>query len=192
MGTWDIILPFPESVQVNCVCDQFVIVGTSTNILRIFSLGGVEEAIILIPGKLITSCSFRAFFAIIFEKKDKIELIVRIYNTEEKKILLETEVCLSSNSKLKWCRFSEEQMILITIDTKNVIRGLFPSWSWSWTPLLNLNIIKEQVLWPVFVNGMKIYYAKISHRNNYSELQAFTFKLSNCKFVKDRNEELKK
>jgi len=66
--TWDIILPLSESVQVNCVCDQFVIVGTSTNILRIFSIGGVEEASILIPGKLITSCSHGVFFAIVFKK----------------------------------------------------------------------------------------------------------------------------
>lgn len=201
INTWDIILPQPESVQVNCVCDECVIIGTNTNMLRIFSIGGIEEAIILIPGKLITSCSYGFFFAIIFEKKNKSGLMVRIYDTKRKKILVETEVCLSLNSKLKWCQFSDKQ-ILMTIDTKNIIRGLFPNWSWTWTPLLNLSKGTKLILWPIFVDGMKIYCAEIKknvnplqnyiYNTNYPKLEAFNFKLPVCKFLKDEKGELRK
>ena len=76
-------------------------------ILRIFTIGGSQLAPICLPASPITLTARNGVFALVYNALG-CGLSCRIYNTSQKKLLVETQVCISELSELKWVGLSDK------------------------------------------------------------------------------------
>jgi len=161
--SWNIALPAKESVVCMGVCDDIIVVATDANLLRIFTLGGSQLVPICLPASPVTLTARNRVFALVYNNALGCGLSCRIYNTSEKKLLVETQVCISELSELKWIGLSDKGT-LVTMDTLDRVRGLFYDWGWSWVPLLEgKDVDPDNILWPVFVDHktMQLFAARL-------------------------------
>eukprot|EP00493_Phyllostaurus_siculus_P003178 UN03192 len=90
------------------VCDDIIVVATDANLIRIFTIGGSQLAPICLPASPVTLTARNRVFALVYNNALGCGLCCRIYNTSEKKLLVETQVCISELSELKWVGLSDK------------------------------------------------------------------------------------
>eukprot|EP00494_Astrolonche_serrata_P006856 UN06881 len=212
---WTIELPLGESAVACCVCDNFVVVGTDRRHLRLFSIGGSQIGVLCCPGSIINITGKNDVYSVIYANDSG--LSVRIFDGSKRKVIVEQKLCLSHESELVWCEITQ-QNVLITMDDKSVVRGLFNNWDWSWIPLLRLDDVKsnsdnennnviindftgeeeKSKYWPVEVDSdsLQLFAAKLDAGVAYPDvavrpkLNPFSIKLPLCDVPNDKDNEI--
>lgn len=154
-----------ENEEARCVTigQRWLAVGTSSNNIRVFSLGGRQMMVFSLPGPIIALAGYENLLAITFFHGVLTEsgvLSFLIFDTLLQSKVSEGYVAISPDSELQWFGFSESG-VLISIDTSGVMRGLFKKWSSSWVPMIESKKLKKNpkdVFWPVGITSDSVMY----------------------------------
>lgn len=140
---WNISLPSKESATGVALGNGWVAVGTDKQLLRVFSLGGMQRDVICVAGVIVGVAGWGSRLAVIYQEPpctEKVfQLKVWVVDVERRKqIVPRHSLPLSLHSSLEWFGFSEGGR-LVTYDTKGMVRLLDSAHygGLSWIPILD-------------------------------------------------------
>jgi chromosome transmission fidelity protein 4 len=145
-----------ETAKTLCIGKRWLCVGTSSNYIRLFSLGGRQIAMFCSNGPILCSAGFESKLAIVthggLPLQESPSLHFQLFDTDSKHVVASGFLPLSPDSTLMWLGFSESGVLICT-DSKGVSRGLFPSWDYQWVPILDFSSSgkknESDFFWPV-------------------------------------------
>eukprot|EP00808_Paulinella_micropora_P030462 g42653.t1 len=155
---WTLHLPKGESAQAVGCGGTWAALATNKQMLRIFSHSGIQKAILSLPGPVVSMTGETRLLGIVYHRGAPFagsqNLGLWILDMEVQKTVFDTALPLSPKSTLKWIAFAENGM-LMSMDSKGMVRGLISSKNWQrhWIPLLDTRAIKSQgsysYYWPI-------------------------------------------
>eukprot|EP00794_Sanderia_malayensis_P017651 gene17651-19406_t len=148
-GTWDsnkewtASMPKGEDIKSIAVNQSYIAVATSANIVRIFTVGGLQFNLFNIPGPVVSMAMCDTQLLIVYHQGTGLPecqcLGARLFeiNSRRWNSLTEHQLPLSKKSTLSWLGFSAEQTP-VAVDSNGVVRMLQRSFGNTWIPVLNL------------------------------------------------------
>lgn len=154
---WEIKLNPSENIKAIAQGNLFSCVFTNKNFVRFFSPEG-KEFFILGASHIITMTAYDNLLALLYHGSSPFSgeqcLRVKIFNTSNLRVSIDTAVNISQNSEVKWFGFSNQGNIFLQ-DTANILWALTGRHSWS--PVL------EQKLWIVGIDEESAYAIKLGY-----------------------------
>jgi chromosome transmission fidelity protein 4 len=156
--SWTKRLPRGDGVLCVAAGDAWVAAATASQRLRIFSAGGLQNAILSLPGPVVSMAGSGPLLGVVFHAGSPVRetqnLAYMLLDVGAGRELGRGPVCLSQGSELTWMGFTSELMLCL-MDSRGLISGLSPTFGGAWTPLLETGRIetrnKSDGYWPVGV-----------------------------------------
>ncbi|GAM28567.1 hypothetical protein SAMD00019534_117430 [Acytostelium subglobosum LB1] len=141
--------------------ERFITSCSKSRILRVFTLGGIQSAILSIDGDLVTmAINGNDQLAIVYSSNNG--LILNYIDLNNGKQLYQGCVPVSPQSELKWLGFSDSSNQLTTYDSNGMIRILAHAWpnavcALQWMPLMVMKSKRSSSHWIVGLNDSHDY-----------------------------------
>jgi len=161
---WSVTLPSKESPLCLAMGTDWCAVFTNSFYLRVFSLYGNQKMILSLP-QIVTMAGYENYLAYVYHSSVPLfscqNLRIKILDSNQ----LFNEVFdgilpLSPESTLTWFTYSEDG-ILVTCDSRKIIRGFLHGVCHNWIPLLDLESVYSTVsntnFWPIGILDEEIY-----------------------------------
>ncbi|CAM9702874.1 unnamed protein product [Chrysoparadoxa australica] len=155
--SWSKMLLTGEGAQVVAAGCGWAAVATTKQIVRVFTSSGLQSELFSIPGPVVTMCGSGSLLAVVYHggpptgtSQTLHYILLDVHETSE---LASGALSLSPGSTLAWAGFAADLM-LVTVDSEGMLRGLSRSLGWRWTPLLDAKDAcknREGQYWPVAV-----------------------------------------
>ncbi|KAF0471942.1 Chromosome transmission fidelity protein 4 [Gigaspora margarita] len=151
---WTVTLPQGEDIIAIALCSQGIIVATSTGVIRIFSLCGVQTYILALTS-VVCMAGYDELVLIAYHAsvgyKGSQSLGYILYNVRTHEILQKDILPITKGSTLKWMGFSTNGLPAI-FDSKGVLTILHHHRQTNqgrWVPILNVlsNRKEEEINW---------------------------------------------
>jgi hypothetical protein len=192
-GEWTVYIPENEIVESIALGSKHVIASMNDNIIRIFTLGGLQSAVLTrCGGPLVTMTAKDDLLFMVYYTGFMVNcpLAYEIYDLEYGVTLCEGQLPLTPKSDLVWIGFSESGVsatfrrksgrppnifqIPTSYDSNGVLRGLMQKRSPSmWNVLLDTRTVlqnEQDWYWPVNLND-DLFYMIICKVNRITEYQ---------------------
>eukprot|EP00762_Andalucia_godoyi_P000084 ANDGO_02456.mRNA.1 Minichromosome loss protein 1 len=144
-----------ENVEAVACGRKFVAVATDAFVVRLFSVGGIQEGIFSIPGPIVTMSGQGDLLAIVyhngpvFQGHQHLECLVM--DIAKQREISRRPLPISPRSILTWLGFSESGL-LCAFDSVGLLRVLLPEWDYQWQPLFDSRLMeKKNRIWPVSI-----------------------------------------
>lgn len=131
-----------EVITVLALGSQFAAVSTEpNNIVRLFSLSGIQVDVFCLPGRIITMTAEKDHLAIVYNVQGSAVLRVDILRLSKHAEVVEVvhsgDVVLADGAKMEWIGFSGNGLELGVYDSSGVLYLLCGKHSWKrWVPML--------------------------------------------------------
>uniref|UniRef100_A0A3Q1EC10 WD repeat and HMG-box DNA-binding protein 1 n=1 Tax=Acanthochromis polyacanthus TaxID=80966 RepID=A0A3Q1EC10_9TELE len=139
---WMVDLPQGEDVKALCLGQGWAAVATSTQMLRMFSIGGVQREIFSLPGPVVCMSGHGEQLLIVchratgFDGDQALGVQLLQFSRRRRQIINGEPLPLSHKSHLSWMGFSAEGTPCY-VDSDGVVRMLNRSLGNTWTPVCN-------------------------------------------------------
>lgn len=162
---WSTSLPTGEKVEVLAVGLGWAAALTSRRLLRIYTSGGLAEAVLWTDGPVVTAVGRGRFLAVVYHDGDvemdgTQRLAYTIYDVSDGATVAgRGKVPLSKTSRLFWAGWSDGAS-LVVMDTGEMVSMLVPAGEtkYCWAPMLDILGMKKSAsdrFWPISVIGGK-------------------------------------
>uniref|UniRef100_A0A7S3K3E4 Minichromosome loss protein Mcl1 middle region domain-containing protein n=1 Tax=Aureoumbra lagunensis TaxID=44058 RepID=A0A7S3K3E4_9STRA len=148
--SWETTLQSGERCIGLAAGDDWVAAVTDRKWCRIYSVGGVADAVFSLQGKPVATAAARQFFAIAYhatspsthsgEQNIAISMydvhrrsLVSVQNNSASGIILP----LAKGIELAWLGFADDDAALFAMDSNCVLYALLHDFGWTWTPVLD-------------------------------------------------------
>jgi len=165
-ATWTRELGAGEKAALLAAGDTWVAVATSSHLIRVFGLGGLETDVFFAPGPVLTLCGGGRKLLVAYHGAPAVagsgvpEVHVKCFDVPGKRALACARApLLHPEARLTWAGFAEPQGMPCIMDADGVLSGLTPAFGGSWVPVLDTRPerkAKSEVHWPVAVNYGKL------------------------------------
>ncbi|CAG8641343.1 6268_t:CDS:2, partial [Scutellospora calospora] len=164
---WTLALPQGEDITAIALCSQGIIAATSKDVIRFFSLSGVQTYIFALTS-VVCMVGYDEFVLIVYHLgvgyKGTQNLGYILYNVRSHEILQKDKLPITKGSTLKWLEFSTEGVPVI-FDSKGVLSILHhhrQSNQARWVPILDLSINRKEeeinwTYWPVWLTETNLF-----------------------------------
>ncbi|CAG8576709.1 3305_t:CDS:10 [Dentiscutata erythropus] len=164
---WTLTLPQGEDIIAIALSSQSIIVATSKDVIRFFSLCGVQTYIFALKS-VVCMVGYEEFVLIVYHAgvgyKGSQNLGYILYNVRSHDILQKDELPLTKGSTLQWMGFSLEGMPAI-FDSKGVLSVLHHHRQFNqarWVPILDVSINRKAeeinwTYWPVWLTETTLF-----------------------------------
>jgi chromosome transmission fidelity protein 4 len=156
---WTIELPLGESCEAVAMNNTCIIVATTMNFLRLFSISGIQIGLKSLSGPILSMAGSGASIIIAYHSGSAFNGFSNssyfILDTETMTTTLTGSLALSPSATLSWIGFSKTG-IPITYDSVGILRGLLVNQDQSWTPFLDarrLELLEGDSCWAVGVTA---------------------------------------
>ena len=152
---WTVGLPPTEEAECIAVSDQTCAIATSKNLLRLFSLGGLQTRIIVLPGSPVALCAEDSRLAAVWHSgvpSSKQQMLdFAVYDTSESTQIATGRLPLSHDGTLVWIGFSSPEGIFSAYDSKGTMCMYTPQFGGSWVPVFSAARVRKggEHFWPV-------------------------------------------
>uniref|UniRef100_A0A3B4V0D9 WD repeat and HMG-box DNA-binding protein 1 n=1 Tax=Seriola dumerili TaxID=41447 RepID=A0A3B4V0D9_SERDU len=139
---WMVDLPKGEDARALCVGQGWAAVATSTLMLRLFSIGGLQREIISLPGPVVCMAGHGEQLLIVyhratgFDGEQALGVQLLQFGRRKRQIINGEPLPLSHKSYLSWLGFTAEGTPCY-VDSDGVVRMLNRSLGNTWTPVCN-------------------------------------------------------
>ncbi|XP_041791961.1 WD repeat and HMG-box DNA-binding protein 1 [Chelmon rostratus] len=139
---WMVDLPKGEDVRALCLGQSWAAVATSTLMLRLFSIGGVQREIFSLPGPVVCMVGHGEQLLIVYHRAAGFDgdqaLGVQLlqFGRRKRQLINGEPLPLSHKSYLSWLGFTAEGTPCY-VDSVGVVRMLNRSLGNTWTPVCN-------------------------------------------------------
>ena len=171
-----------ESPVAVALGDGFAVAATDRQMLRFVRTGGIQDAVILVPGAVVTVAAKGALCAVAYhrsapsERTQRIAVDVYIYTpvsittssssssasfTGAPRLLKTVDLPLRPDTMLQWFDFSSNG-ILMAHTTGGILMSLQPAQNWAWTAVCDTTLafsagkkskkVSNDKCWPVHVS----------------------------------------
>ncbi|KAK7103194.1 WD repeat and HMG-box DNA-binding protein 1-like [Littorina saxatilis] len=138
---WSVIMPEGETVQAVTAGEGWIAAATSSRMVRIFTVAGVQRSTFTLPGPVVCLTAHRQHLMAVYHAGMGLpgdqNLACRMLNVKgQKRASEETRLPLSPKSILSWAGFSAEGTPF-TMDSEGVVRMLNTCLANTWTQVAN-------------------------------------------------------
>ncbi|XP_029284624.1 WD repeat and HMG-box DNA-binding protein 1 isoform X1 [Cottoperca gobio] len=139
---WMVDMPQGEDVRALCLGQGWVAVATSTLMLRLFSIGGVQREIFSLPGNVVCMVAHGEQLLIVyhrapgFDGEQALGVQLLQFGQRKRQLINGEPLPLSLKSYLSWLGFTAEGTPCY-VDSDGVVRMLNRSLGNTWTPVCN-------------------------------------------------------
>ncbi|KAM5337026.1 WD repeat and HMG-box DNA-binding protein 1 [Glossophaga mutica] len=139
---WIVDMPQNEDIEAICLGQGWAAAATSTLLLRLFSIGGVQKEIISLPGPVVSMAGHGEQLFIVYHRGTGFDgdQCLGVYLLEmgkkKKQILRGDPLPLTRKSYLVWVGFSAEGSPCF-VDSEGIVRMLNRGLGNTWTPVCN-------------------------------------------------------
>ncbi|XP_074522917.1 WD repeat and HMG-box DNA-binding protein 1 isoform X1 [Halichoeres trimaculatus] len=139
---WMVDLPQGEDARALCLGQGWAAVATSTLMLRLFSIGGVQKEIFSLPGPIVCMSGHGEQLLVVYHRATGFDgdqaLGVQLlqFGRRRKQLIHGENLPLSQRSFLLWLGFTAEGTPCY-VDSEGVVRMLNRSLGNTWTPVCN-------------------------------------------------------
>lgn len=144
---WTQFMPVDEDISVIALGQRFAAVATSpNNVIRIFSLSGLQTAVFGVPGTIITASAGGDMLAIVYtgpgSSMMKVEILEINSDGEAEVVMFDGGLMFCADSKLEWVGFTSDSKEFCSYDSNG--------WLWMMT-----DVRKTRRWVPVVQNAAK-------------------------------------
>ena len=157
---WSATLPPGERVQVVCAGDDFVAACTSRDLIRIYSTGGVEDAVVASLGPVVACAAHGKYLAIAYhggipDGEGRQHVQVQVLDIESRQTLNGngTRLPLQPGCLLTWLAFKSDDGVLLASDSQGSFWLLVDDFGHRWAPALDAATTRHNIgdrEWPVY------------------------------------------
>ena len=157
---WSATLPPGERVQVVCAGDDFVAACTSRDLIRIYSTGGVEDAVVASLGPVVACAAHGKYLAIAYhggipDGEGRQHVQVQVLDVESRQTLNGngTRLPLQPGCLLTWLAFKSDDGVLLASDSQGSFWLLVDDFGHRWAPALDAATTRHNIgdrEWPVY------------------------------------------
>ncbi|XP_013874087.1 WD repeat and HMG-box DNA-binding protein 1 [Austrofundulus limnaeus] len=139
---WMVDLPKGEDVKALCLGQGWAAVATSTMVLRLFSIGGVQRELFSLPGPVVCVAGHGEQLLIVyhratgFDGEQALGVQLLQFGRRKRQLISGEPLPLSHRSYLSWLGFTAEGTPCY-VDSDGVVRMLNRSLGNTWTPVCN-------------------------------------------------------
>ncbi|XP_057707221.1 WD repeat and HMG-box DNA-binding protein 1 [Corythoichthys intestinalis] len=139
---WMVDLPKGEDARALCLGQGWAAVATSTLMVRLFSIGGVQREIFSLPGAVVCMAGHGEQLLIVyhrgtgFDGEQALGVQLLQFGRKRKQIINGEPLPISPKSYLCWLGFTAEGTPCY-VDSEGVVRMLNRSLGFTWTPVCN-------------------------------------------------------
>uniref|UniRef100_A0A4W6EJW6 WD repeat and HMG-box DNA-binding protein 1 n=1 Tax=Lates calcarifer TaxID=8187 RepID=A0A4W6EJW6_LATCA len=139
---WMVDLPKDEDARALCLGQGWAAVATSTLILRLFSIGGVQREIFSLPGPVVCMAGHGEQLLVVyhratgFDGEQALGVQLLQFGQRKRQLINGEPLPLSHKSYLSWLGFTAEGTPCY-VDSDGVVRMLNRSLGNTWTPVCN-------------------------------------------------------
>ncbi|XP_034049055.1 WD repeat and HMG-box DNA-binding protein 1 isoform X1 [Thalassophryne amazonica] len=139
---WIVDLPKGEDVRALCLGQGWAAAATSTLMVRLFSIGGVQKEIFSLPGRVVCMAAHGEQLLIVYHRATGFDgdqaLGVQLlhFGRKKRQVIHGEAFPLSHKSYLSWLGFTAEGTPCY-VDSEGVVRMLNRSLGNTWTPVCN-------------------------------------------------------
>ena len=142
---WTMTLPPGERCVALAAGDDWLAALTNSCLCRLYSVGGVCDAVFSVPGHVVTATAKGRVLVVAyhgsatFAQKLTQEVFVAQYDVRTRKRLDDrcARVPLKPRTSLKWLGIAEDDDAVIAMDSNCVFYMLVDDFGWAWTPVLD-------------------------------------------------------
>lgn len=155
---WSLVLDETEDIVSIALEDEEVVVGTSKNLLRIFSFSGLQKNVLVAPGPIVALAAIQRKIAVSYQK-DSYSLGLKIFDFL-KNLCFDSFLPVIEKNRIIWFGFNDHH-VLFTVDSEmNVFCFSNISFKNEWHYLENLSLNADWKadfwLWPVGICTDKV------------------------------------
>ncbi|XP_019723126.1 WD repeat and HMG-box DNA-binding protein 1 isoform X1 [Hippocampus comes] len=139
---WMVDLPQGEDARALCLGQGWAAVATSTLIVRLFTIGGVQREIFSLPGAVVCMAGHGEQLLIVyhrgtgFDGEQALGVQLLQFGRKRRQIINGEPLPISQKSYLCWLGFTAEGTPCY-VDSEGVVRMLNRSLGFTWTPVCN-------------------------------------------------------
>ncbi|KAM8876791.1 WD repeat and HMG-box DNA-binding protein 1 [Synchiropus picturatus] len=139
---WIVDLPTGEDVRALCLGQGWAAVATTSLMLRLFSIGGVQREVMSLPGPVVCLAGHGEQLLVVYHRATGFDgdqaLAVQLlqFGRKKRQIIRSEPLPLSPKSYLSWLGFTAEGTPCY-VDSEGVVRMLNRSLGHTWTPVCN-------------------------------------------------------
>ena len=141
---WIFHLPIGEEVVCTALGDSWVACGTSKQLLRIFSSGGIQSSILALPGPIVSMAGHGERLMVVWHCGCPIsgpsgveqQLEFAVYTLSDSRKLFGGRVAMSPGSELTWVGWTEAG-VPATFDSEGELLLFNSSFGGTWTPVFS-------------------------------------------------------
>ncbi|KAJ8612266.1 hypothetical protein CTAYLR_002922 [Chrysophaeum taylorii] len=174
IGAWDALSEWQTSFE-PCECvaagTDWVAALTSRRFVRLYSAGGVADAVVSIPGNVVSATGRANLLAVAyhcsatFSQLATQEISVVVYDVYARTRVADARLPLAPRSKLAWLAFSDDDLALFAMDDDCAFYALVDDFGWSWAPVLDAKTVERanplDRPWPVYVSAGSVFCATL-------------------------------
>lgn len=136
---WMVDLPTGEDIRALCLGQGWAAVGTSSLLLRLFSIGGVQKEMFSLTGPVVCLSGYGDQLMIVYHRGtgfggDQVLGVHLLQLGLGKRTILHQPLPLSPRAQLSWAGFTAEGTP-VYVDSEGVVRMLNRSLGNTWTPV---------------------------------------------------------
>lgn len=157
---WSATLPPGERVQVVAAGDDFVAACTSRDLIRIYSTGGVEDAVVASLGPVVACAAHGRYLAVAYhggnpDSEGRQHIQVQVLDVENRSALNGngTRLPLQPGTLLTWLAFKSDDGVLLAADSQGSFWLLVDDFGHRWAPALDTATTRHNIgdrEWPVY------------------------------------------
>ncbi|XP_063336316.1 WD repeat and HMG-box DNA-binding protein 1 [Pelmatolapia mariae] len=139
---WMVDLPKGEDVRALCLGQGWAAIATSTLMIRLFSIGGVQRELFSLPGPVVCMAGHGEQLLIVyhratgFDGEQALGVQLLQFSRKKRQLISGEPLPLSQKSYLSWLGFTAEGTPCY-VDSDGVVRMLNRSLGNTWTPVCN-------------------------------------------------------
>ncbi len=149
--TWQIFFPEGEEVEVVAVGGNdrtFVAAATSRRFLRLYTTNGIALHLFSLEGPVVTMAAKEEQLLVVYQQAAAVlgaqNLGFSLWDIDARSIVARGTTPVSEESTLDWAGFTDSGLA-VCADSKQVLRALVRSWGNVWTPLIDMEALKDKV-----------------------------------------------
>ncbi|KAI1895287.1 hypothetical protein AGOR_G00104740 [Albula goreensis] len=139
---WMVDLPKGEEVKALCLGQGWAAAATSAQLVRVFSIGGVQREVFCLPGPVVCMAGHGEQIVIVyhrgtgFDGEQALGIQLLNFGLKKRQVIHGEPLSLSKKSYLSWLGFTAEGTPCF-VDSEGVVRMLNRSLGNTWTPVCN-------------------------------------------------------
>ncbi|KAJ1461294.1 hypothetical protein M885DRAFT_584795, partial [Pelagophyceae sp. CCMP2097] len=175
-GEWNATLTRGERCVAVAAGDAFVVCGTTRRLLRFYSLGGVEDGAVSVPGAVVAVVARAGRVAVALHCGAPVggaqRIAVQLLDVSTRTALTHGDGVvfpLAPSATLKWLGFADDDAQLLAMDSEGAFWALVDDFGWRWTPVLDASESRSNAHdreWPVFARAGAVYCALIKSQSH--------------------------